>query len=184
MEQPKPPHSSIRSRLQRTILGPSIEPTRLKRSSQASISSLRARARFQTPASSGGTFRFQLISPSSPYLSLNQSLAFLKCPHSNQPFCALSGLGWTLFKSRCLPPISLPWHLFCAGDPQARKTTPRVRCFATASITFCVNRSQPLPAWELASCARTVSTVFRSSTPRSAHGVKRPPFLGGAEKEG
>lgn len=38
---------------------------------------------FYTPATAGGTFRFQSISPSSPYRCFNHSLAFLKCPQSN-----------------------------------------------------------------------------------------------------
>ena len=74
------------------------------------------------------------------------------------------------------------------GDPfrsvlrrcsQARNTTPLVRTLTTVSITFCVRSSQPLPACELASPLRTVKHVFRSNTPRSAHGVKRPLLLGG-----
>jgi hypothetical protein len=60
------------------------------------------------------------------------------------PLAALSGLGCTLFNTRCLS-TGTPTILFCAGEPQARKTTPFVRTFATVSMTFCVRSSQPLP---------------------------------------
>lgn len=137
----------------------------------------------QTPASSGATFKSQLISPSSPYLVFNHSFVFLKCAQSKKPLLALSGLGCGLFKTKCLLPLT-PLTLCSAGLPQARKTTPRVRFAATVSMTFCVNFSQPFPACELAWCARTVRQVLRRSTPRSAQGVRRPPFFGGGVKDG
>ncbi len=93
-------------------------------------------------------------------------------------FGAANGLGCTVCKIQCLFP-SIFATLFPAGFPQAKKTTPLVLTLATVSMTFCVNFSHPLLAWLFASCARTVRQVFKSSTPRSAHGVRRPPFFGG-----
>lgn len=104
------------------------------------------------------------------------------CIRTN-PRAALNGLGCTLCKILCLTRSTFA-TLFAAGDPHARNTTPRVRCFATMSITFCVNFSQPLFAWLLASPALTVRHVFKSSTPLSAHGVRRPPLLAGGAKSG
>ena len=46
-------------------------------------------------------------------------------------------------------------------------------CSSTASVKF----SQPCPAWEFASCARTVSTVFRRRTPRFAHFSRLSPGI-------
>lgn len=95
-----------------------------------------------------------------------------------KPLIALSGLGCTLFKMRCLS-TGMPTVLFCAGEPHAINTTPLLRTFTTVSMTFCVSSSHPLPWWELASPLRTVRQVFSSRTPRSAQGVSRPPFFGG-----
>jgi len=95
-----------------------------------------------------------------------------------------------------MPPMPLEYHgsdvvahfcaatLFAAGVPQARKTTPLPRTLATVSMTFCVNRSQPLFEWLFASCALTVKQVLSMRTPCSAHGVRRPPFFGGGVKDG
>lgn len=51
------------------------------------------------------------------------------------PLDALSGLGCTLFKMRCLS-AGMPVILFCAGVPQAKNTTPFVRTLDTVSMTF------------------------------------------------
>src|SRR5882757_5828519 len=109
----------------------------------------------QIPASTGLTSKFQSISPFSPYLSLSQAFVFLKCWHSNQPRLALNGLGCTLINTQCLF-LSTLLTLFPAGVPHAKNTTPPILFLSTISITFCVNFSQPLFAWEFASWARTV----------------------------
>ena len=137
----------------------------------------------QTPATSASTSKSQSIPPSTPYRSTNHSFAFRKCPHSKNPLYALSGLGCTLFNTKWRLPLTFA-HRCCAGEPQARNTTPRVRLAATVSMTFCVKRSQPRLLWLFASCARTVRQVFRSKTPRSAQGVRRPPLRGGGLKSG
>lgn len=156
------------------------------------------------------TFRSQSISPPGPYLCFNHSFVFLKCPQSNyvythisprafkkksrkgnleegktltKPLCALNGLGCTLFKTQCLSLLT-PFILPSAGVPQAKNTTPLVRFLFTTSITFCVNFSHPFFEWLLARCALTVKQVLSKSTPRSAHGVKRPPRFGGGLKVG
>lgn len=68
------------------------------------------------------------------------------CERSRQvltnPLAALKGLGCTLCRTQCLT-LSTLATLLAAGVPHAKNTTPFVRFFATISITFCVNVSQP-----------------------------------------
>ena len=50
--------------------------------------------------------------------------------------------------------------------------------FETIFITSSVNHCQPQPEWLFAACSRTVSVVFKSSTPSLAHFVKSPQSVG------
>lgn len=72
----------------------------------------------------------------------------------------LTGLKWIKCKHTLL--IAAPF--FCAYAPHSMKTTPS-RLLLSHCTTASVNTSQPLSLWELAWCARTVSTALRSSTP-------------------
>lgn len=58
-------------------------------------------------------------------------------------------------------------------SPHRIKTMGR-SCRFNAIIAASVNSSHPIPRCELASCARTVRTVFSISTPCSAHFVRYP----------
>ena len=68
---------------------------------------------------------------------------------------------------------------FLRADAPHRMNTTRSGLALTARITSSVNVSQPLPWWEAAWRARTVSVAFRSSTPCSAH-ASRHPWSGGS----
>ncbi len=57
--------------------------------------------------------------------------------------------------------------------PRSRNTTGSGAAF-TSSITASVNVSHPFPWCDPGSPSRTVSTAFRSSTPRRAHGLRSP----------
>ena len=62
-----------------------------------------------------------------------------------------------------------------AGAPQRMKTRGFSRA-ESSSMMRSVNCSQPCPWCEAAAWARTVSTVFKSSTPCFAHGARQPLF--------
>ena len=108
---------------------------------------------------------------SAPFAFKN-SLALLKCLQPKKPLYAESGLGWGAVSIRCFGLVSIG-ILLCAGLPQSMYTIG-LSCALTAWITASVKFSQPLPWCELAWCARTVSTVFNSKTPWSAHFFKYP----------
>ena len=144
-----------------TMLPRCIAVRKLKHSSSALPTrfSQSAHPPSHTPVFSGGTFRFQSMAPSSPYLSFNHAFVFWKCPQSycktrqriptmlrikalTNPPATLRGLGCTLCSTQCLTLSNLA-TLFAAGFPHAKNTTPWVLFFATRSITFCVNFSHP-----------------------------------------
>jgi hypothetical protein len=84
-----------------------------------------------------------------------------------KPRYADSGEGWGAVRTICWgEEISF---FFCqACLPQSRNTTDVLRR-AKALITASVKCSQPMPRCEPGWWARTVSTVFSSSTPWRAH---------------
>lgn len=79
------------------------------------------------------------------------------------PLYADSGLGWGASKIRCLEFVSIDFFI-CAGRPH-RINTIGLSCSFKMRIAASVNSSQPIPRWEFAWWARTVRTVFKSSTP-------------------
>mmetsp|Transcript_60058 Transcript_60058/g.139897 ORF Transcript_60058/g.139897 Transcript_60058/m.139897 type:complete len:337 (-) Transcript_60058:915-1925(-) len=97
-------------------------------------------------------------------------------------FLALKGLGCAVSITRCRA-LSTSFPFFCAKPPQRRNTTPSHFLLMTL-ITASVKRCQPHLACELASLwpPRTVSVALSKSTPRCAHGSRRP--FPGARKPG
>ena len=109
----------------------------------------------------------------SPFFSRN-SLVWLKCLHPKNPLDADSGLGCAAVSTSCFGLFSIAFFIW-AGLPQRRYTIGR-SCSFKVWITASVNCSQPIPLWENAWWARTVSTVFRRNTPCFAHFSRQPLF--------
>ena len=86
------------------------------------------------------------------------------------PLCADSGDGWA--------DSMITWRLvstrprFLRADAPHRMNTTRSGLALTARITSSVKVSHPLPWWEAAWRARTVSVALRSSTPWRGPGVE------------
>lgn len=105
----------------------------------------------------------------SPRLS-KKRLHFEKCLHPKNPLYAESGEGCTLSRTKCCG-LVMSAFLLRAFPPQSIKTIGSFRSFRCL-IMLSVSCSQPLPLCELASPERTVKTVFKRSTPCSAHGMR------------
>ena len=108
------------------------------------------------------------LSNKAPYLrgSLENKMFLLYTRSSSAELNANSNKSqWT----SSMPILS---HVFCAGRPRTRKTTPRLWREMTARMTSAVNVSQPLPECELALCARTVKHALSHRTPCFARGVR------------
>ncbi len=99
------------------------------------------------------------------------ALARLNGREPKKPPAAASGDGWTEAIVGCRPgsPLARSW----ACRPQRIQTHGSSRS-ASARTARRVIASEPLPRWDPACPARTVSAELRRRTPRSAHGVRSP----------
>lgn len=89
-----------------------------------------------------------------------------------KPRWADSGLGWGAFKIKCFD-VSMSACFAWADAPHNMYTTGLSFSF-NSSITRLVKFSQPFPRWDWGWPCRTVSTVFRRSTPCFAQWTRCP----------
>lgn len=98
---------------------------------------------------------------------IKKELHFEKCLHPKNPRYAESGDGCGASRIKCFGLLSIAFFAL-AGLPQSMKTIG-LSCSFKTRIAASVNSSQPIPLCELAWCALTVRTVFKSKTPCLAH---------------